>query len=68
MVIHPGQRLQLPNTDSQHSGVIIYKVRPGDTLAKIANRFKTRVGKLMEWNHLSSKHNINAGQEILIYL
>jgi LysM repeat protein len=37
-----------------------YRVRPGDTLAVIANRFNVSVKDLMDWNGLKSSR-IRAG-------
>lgn len=64
--IFPGQNLKIPQS-SQSREVLVYKVRPGDTLSAIAARYRTNVGKLMEWNRLSSQHRIRVGQTILIY-
>lgn len=45
---------------------IVYKVRKGDTLGRIAAKHHTTVKKLMKWNHLRSS-NIRIGQKIYIY-
>ncbi len=44
---------------------IIYKVKKGDTLGKIANRFKVSVRALKRWNHI--KGFILPNQKIIIY-
>jgi len=41
---------------------VSYKVRRGDSLSKIAKRFKVRVGQLVQANGLASQHRIRAGQ------
>lgn len=57
-LIHPGQKLKVPG------GIVFetktYKVRKGDTLAKIARRFSTTIEKIMEINGLKN-HNISPG-------
>ncbi len=66
-IIYPGQRLKIPNTYNPSKEVFVYKVKNGDTLSAIAKRFNTRVGKLMEWNHLRSRHRLSVGQTLIIY-
>ena len=43
-----------------------YRVRPGDTLSKIARRFGTSIGALQRINGLRSVHRIGIGQTLLI--
>lgn len=45
---------------------IVYKVRSGDTLGKIAARHHVTVKKLKEWNHLRSDR-LKIGQRLVIY-
>ncbi len=45
---------------------IIYKVRNGDYLGKIANRYKVSVNNIKRWNNLRS-NNIRVGQRLVIY-
>jgi len=46
--------------------VIKHKVRNGDTLASIAGKYKTSVASIIEYNHLSKKHRLAAGQRLNI--
>ena len=48
------------------SGVITYKVKKGDTLGKIASKYRVTVNQLKSWNHLRST-NISIGQKIKVY-
>ena len=48
-----GDILQIPS-DSIQTDKIIYTIKPGDTLYKIANSYKTTVLELMNANNLSS--------------
>jgi len=57
----------IKNIETSGSGSrIVYKVRNGDTLGKIAMRHHTTVKKIMKWNHMRST-NIRVGQKIYIY-
>ncbi len=47
-------------------GTIIYKVKKGDMLGKIAARYHVTVNQLMKWNHLKNT-NLSIGQKIRIY-
>ncbi len=45
---------------------VIYSVRPGDYLGKIARRYGTSVAKIKKWNRLKSSR-IRVGQKLKIY-
>ena len=45
---------------------IRYKVRSGDYLGKIANKFGVRVSNIKRWNGLKSS-NLKIGQRLYIY-
>lgn len=62
-LIHPGQKLKIPG--GYVSETKTYKVKKGDTLAKIARKFSTTVEKIMEINNLNS-HNLKPGIVLLI--
>ena len=47
-------------------GAVIYKVKKGDMLGKIAARYHVTVNQLMRWNHLKNT-NLSIGQKIRIY-
>lgn len=53
-------------SSSSGSGPIIYKVKKGDSLGKIAARYKVTVSQLKNWNHLRSS-TISIGQKIRVY-
>lgn len=48
------------------SGVITYKVKKGDTLGKIASKYRVTVTQLKNWNHLRST-KLSIGQKIKVY-
>ncbi len=45
---------------------IVYKVRSGDALSKIATRYHCTVNQIMRWNNLRNS-NIRIGQTLIIY-
>jgi membrane-bound lytic murein transglycosylase D len=45
---------------------LTYTVRSGDSLARIAGKFKVSVKDLMAWNQLSSKKYLQPGQTLKI--
>ena len=45
---------------------IVYRVKSGDYLGKIASRYGTTVARIKKWNNLKS-NNIRVGQRLIIY-
>ena len=45
---------------------IVYKVKSGDNLGKIAGKYRVTVAQLKKWNNLRST-NIRIGQKLIIY-
>jgi len=55
------------SSDETYSGgTITYKVKKGDTLGKIAAKYRVSVNQLKKWNHLRSTR-LGIGQKIRIY-
>ncbi|WP_297365602.1 LysM domain-containing protein, partial [Acidiferrobacter sp.] len=46
---------------------IIHRVRPGDTLWSIAQRYRVYVSQLERWNVLNAHDVLRLGQRILIW-
>lgn len=46
---------------------ITYRVRPGDTLGKIAARHGTSIARLADWNGLRNTNRIHVGQRLTIH-
>jgi membrane-bound lytic murein transglycosylase D len=67
-----GARLQIPGAGSAsppgESTRMTYKVRSGDTLSDIAEKFNVSVRQLMTWNQMRQSTNLRAGQRIVIYV
>ena len=47
---------------------IAYRVREGDSLARIATRFQVTVKDLAKWNRLDVKRYLQPGQRLTIYV
>jgi membrane-bound lytic murein transglycosylase D len=68
-----GTRLKIPgggraSEAGPESTRITYKVRRGDTLSEIAERFDVSVRQLMTWNQLRQSSSLRAGQRIVVYV
>ena len=76
-VLHPGQLLTLhpvsylaavDGKNSEQPETIVYSVVRGDSLDRIARRFRVTVYNLIAWNALDQNGLIFPGQEILVRL
>jgi membrane-bound lytic murein transglycosylase D len=45
-----------------------YRVKRGDTLSQIAQRFQVTIRQLMGWNDLRSPSSLRAGQRLILYV
>ena len=45
-----------------------YKVRKGDSLARIANRFGVRIGQIEHWNGINRKHVLRPGKTLTLHV
>jgi membrane-bound lytic murein transglycosylase D len=45
-----------------------YKVRSGDTLSEIADRYNVTVGEIMSWNRLRQSSALRTGQRLVLYV
>jgi membrane-bound lytic murein transglycosylase D len=66
--IRSGQRLRVPaaNTEGKERTFVEHKVKKGETLSYLAEKYGVSVSAIMEANDLSNKHRIKAGQCLLI--
>lgn len=78
--ITPGMMLKIPATKSvlmayaggqtRSSGkqsMAYYRVRKGDTLAKVARANRVSVGQVAKWNNLRANSQLRVGQKMKIY-
>lgn len=49
------------------SRMVYHKVRPGDTLSRIARKHKTSVKKVAKWNKLNRRSKLRVGRKLKIY-
>lgn len=69
--LRKGQKLVIWKDSKPTSGVIrtvTYKVRSGDTLSGIANKFKVKTADIVKWNDLNSTQYLKAGQQLKLYV
>lgn len=65
-LLRVGQTLKIPQEEIEQEGeYIVYTVKSGDSLYKIANQYGVLVNQLVNYNNLSST-NLSIGQQILI--
>ena len=64
-LLNVGQVLKIPTESAPPEDYIVYTVKKGDTLYRIANEYNTTVDNLIKYNNLSSP-NLSIGQKLLI--
>jgi len=69
-MIRAGETLRIPAGGASRSGkqTIVHRVKRGDTLWRIARRYKVNVRQLQSWNELASQDILQLGQKIMVYL
>lgn len=65
-----GQKLVIWKNGSEGAimRTVHYKVRSGDTLSGIANRFKVKSSDIVKWNNLTKQKYIKPGQSLKLYV
>ena len=51
---------------NERYSLIIYFVKPGDTLWNIAKRFRSTVSKIVQMNGIEDENRINIGEKLFI--
>src|SRR5579859_1636577 len=66
--LEPGDKLIIPATQpvGEKSRLVQYRVRKGDTLGGIADRYSVSTDDLRKWNHLKAGH-VSRGMVLRIY-
>ena len=54
-------------SDSDRKSFIIYTVKKGDTLNRIATRYNVSVDDLVRWNRITNQRLLIVGQKLKIY-
>jgi LysM repeat protein len=65
-LIHPGQKLIVSGSRASRDKVIVHKVRRGDTIQKIAQKYGTSTGTVLKTNGLRATDKIYPGQKIRV--
>lgn len=65
-----GKKLVIPGKSTTRSVMrtVRYKVRKGDSLARIASKFNVTVRQIAEWNGLDLKRYLQPGQPLKLYV
>ena len=70
-----GARLDIPGSGAGGTRVasaeqerMTYKVKRGDTLSEIADKFNVSVRELMTWNRLRQSSSLRTGQRLVLYV
>jgi len=63
----PGGTATLASTNPQAVSSTTYVVKRGDTLGRIASRFRVTISDLLGWNRLKSTSVIKPGQRLVMY-
>ena len=64
--VYVNQRLKVPPLAVEGQEYLIYVVRRGDILHRIAGKHNTTVGTLRKLNNLKSKNRIYVGQKLKV--
>ena len=62
-LIFPGQKIVIPLSPPE---AIIYSVKPGDTVYRIAKKYGTSVENLIRFNYLAPPFLIYPGQQLVV--
>ncbi len=63
----------LPEGDSEKllaykNSLILHKIKRGETISKIARKYRIPAELIVSWNGLSSIHKVRAGQQLALYI
>jgi membrane-bound lytic murein transglycosylase D len=59
---------KLASSEGSDTRSMTYVVRNGDTLSRIATRFRVRLADLLGWNELTKRSVIRPGQRLVMYV
>ncbi|MCA1928612.1 LysM peptidoglycan-binding domain-containing protein [Rheinheimera sp.] len=70
--LKPGQTLTYYTVKAEKpkstTKTMTYKVKAGDSLASIAQRFSLKVADIVKWNNIKANKYLQPGQELTLYL
>lgn len=53
---------------ASNEDLILYTIKPGETISRIADQFNVPADLIVAWNGLQSRHRIRAGQQLSLYI
>tara|TARA_Y100000782_G_scaffold73466_1_gene79341 strand:- start:9251 stop:10876 length:1626 start_codon:yes stop_codon:yes gene_type:complete len=62
------QQSVISSADRQIIRKVGYKVRSGDSLARIAGKFNVRIDDILQWNKISKRNYLQPGQRLTLYV
>lgn len=62
------QQSVISSADRQIIRKVGYKVRSGDSLARIAGKFNVRIADILRWNKLNKSNYLQPGQRLTLYV
>lgn len=70
-ILSEGQTLSILQSNKAQTAqlktrTVNYRVRPGDSLAKIAQRFSVTVDDIVKWNNISTERFLQPGQQLTL--
>ena len=54
--------------DAYKDSLVLHRIKKGDTISKIAKRYKVPPKMIVAWNGLKDSHSIRAGQQLALYI
>jgi len=54
--------------DAYKDSLVLHRIKKGDTILKIAKRYKVPPKMIVAWNGLKNAHSIRAGQQLALYI
>lgn len=76
-LLKPGEKLVVWTRNKQNLGPlsqrsnirkINYRIRKGDSLAKLASKFNVKVPQIVQWNNINPKKYLQPGQALKLYV
>lgn len=56
------------NSGASHDSLILHTIQKGETVSKIANKYRVPPSMIVSWNGLKSVHKIREGQQLALYI
>lgn len=66
--ITQNKRIQTASNDRKIIRKVGYRVRQGDSLARIASKFQVSINEIVRWNKINRKKYLQPGQQLTLYV